>query len=93
MRGWFRSRCFRLSHHRPIGVEGVEHEGVDETAVGLVETIDQPSRRRQLAFKAGICAIAYLGIFSAYIFGLGAIFKAGSPGQLPSPVTTIEPTA
>jgi hypothetical protein len=38
-----------LGHHRPIGVESVEHEGVDEPSVGMVQGIDQTPCGRQFA--------------------------------------------
>ena len=46
-----------LGHHRPIGIESVEHEGVNEPSVGSVQGIDQPPGGGQFAFMADVFAV------------------------------------
>src|SRR5437762_13070626 len=41
-----------LGHHRPIGIEGIADDGVDEPSVGLVQGIDQTPPGGQFAFMA-----------------------------------------
>src|SRR6266581_115448 len=46
----------QLSHQRPIGIKGVEHDGVDKGAVRFVQQIDETSRRSQFALMTGMLA-------------------------------------
>src|SRR2546427_1604240 len=45
------------SHHRPVGVEGIADEGIDEPAVDLVQRIDQTLCRGQFPFMADMLGI------------------------------------
>jgi hypothetical protein len=46
-----------LGHHRPVGVEGIADEGVDEPSVSGVQGIDEPPSGGQFAFMADMLGI------------------------------------
>jgi hypothetical protein len=47
-----------LGHHWPIGVESVEHEGVDESSIGIVQGLEETPRGSQFAFMADMFGVA-----------------------------------
>jgi hypothetical protein len=51
------SVAMELGHHRPIGVESVEHEGVEEASVGVVQGVDQTSPGGQFAFMTDVLGV------------------------------------
>jgi len=52
-----------LGHHRPIGVESVEHQGVNEPSIGIVQGIDEPPRGSQFAFMTDMFRVAIAASF------------------------------
>ena len=53
-----------LGHHRPVGVEGVKDEGIDEGPVGLMQPVDQPLPGGQFSFMAAVVAV---GVAAGFI--------------------------
>src|SRR5437870_12522333 len=47
----------QLSRQRPIGIKGVEHEGVDKGAVSRVQRTDETPRCGQFALMTGMLAL------------------------------------
>lgn len=45
-----------MTHPAPIGIEGIDDDGIEEAAVGLVEGIQETVGGREFAFVAGVLA-------------------------------------